>query len=475
MIYIKLRFYERIIHKIYIYHRQKFVLRRKYVNLINNLRRFGLRSKVKSIFNKSLRESRGLRQNISIPSLTNDNSGNSHSLSFQTDKIQLDPKKIGVCIGSLGHGGAEKQWVLLAAGLKALGYTPIFIIQQNLNEASPSYVKFLNEQNINIISISDIRDFSNAIIKDNYFPEQKYFYEESLREFTKLYNDQDQILKYTIKYLSNSGFSSLFIALDYANIFFGSAGLIANIPKLLISFRSISPSFYHENDFAPELYKSIVERDEVVLHGNAEHVLQSYNMYFQNPKEINLISNLQYDLDNNEYEKCPCGKFHILGFMRLSREKNPQAWCRAAEYIFDNLEFKFHFILSGNGPDFSKIFDEIIRLKLKGLDIELTYSQDSVASMRKFFPGLLINSSLTEGHSNLLIESNSINYPTYSLYESYLDSSVDNNNKDFSNVKLILFVASLISDTNPSIDLKGYVNDIAPLKSHAAKFLNLIQ
>ena len=232
---------------------------------------------MKSIFKRNLNKSQKLDQNLNLttPSLPSENSDKSHSISFQPETTELDSKKIGVCIGSLGHGGAEKQWVLLAAGLKALGYTPIFIIQQNLNHASQKYVKFLNDQEINIVSMSDFRDFSNISIENTDVLEQKYFSEESLRQFNKLYNDQDQILKYTIKYLSNSGISTLFIALDYANIFFGSAGLIVNIPKLLLSFRSISPNFYSENDFAPDLYKSIILQDEVILHGNAKHVLQS--------------------------------------------------------------------------------------------------------------------------------------------------------------------------------------------------------
>jgi hypothetical protein len=432
---------------------------------------------VKNIFKRNQNKSQKLDQNLNLtnPSLTSENSDKSHSISFQPESTKLDSRKIGVCIGSLGHGGAEKQWILLAAGLKALGYTPIFIIQQNLNHASQKYVKFLNDQEINIVSISDFRDFSNISIENTDVLEQKYFSEESLRQFNKLYNDQDQILKYTIKYLSNSGISSLFIALDYANIFFGSAGLIVNIPKLLLSFRSISPNFYSENDFAPDLYKSIIQRDGVVLHGNAKHVLQSYNDYFQDPKEIHFIPNLQYNLNDSNYENCPCGKFHILGFMRFSREKNPVAWCRAAEYIFDNLESKFHFILSGNGPEFSTIFDEVIRLKLKGMDIELVYLDDSIKSMQKFSPGLLINSSRTEGHSNLLIEAISINYPTFSLYDNFLDSTGDHLHDYLPNDKLLHCIENSIKDISPLKDPEATVNGLIPLKSYAAKFLSIIQ
>ena len=95
--------------------------------------------------------------------------------------------------------------------------------------------------------------------------------------------------------------------------------------------------------------------------------------------------------------------------------------------------------------------------------------------MRRFFPGLIINSSLTEGNSNLLIESNSINYPSYSLYDNFLDSSVDSNQKDFSKVKLLLYVSSLLFDNASPNEPKEIVNDLTSLKSFAAKFLNLVQ
>ena len=462
--------------KISLRHKTLFVLDRILFKLINNLRRnIGLRTKVKSLFNGYRSQSRKLDRNLTTPRQTNENSCNPLPISFQAEVTELDPKKIGLCIGSLGHGGAEKQWVLLAVGLKLLGYTPIFIIQQNLNEASPTYVKFLNDHKINIFSISDFRDFSNTNFEDDDFRAEKYFNKETLQEVAWLYNDTDQILKYTLKYLSHSGFSSLFIALDYANVFFGSAGLIANVPKLLLSFRSISPNFYPENDIAPELYKSVVKHDKVILHGNADHVLKSYSNYFQILKKFNIIKNLDYDLNDKIYEKCSCDKFHILGFMRLSKEKNPIAWCKAAEYLFDNLEFKFHFILSGNGPQFSAIFDEVIRLKYKGMDIELTYLQDSINSMKKFRPGLLINSSLTEGNSNLLIESNSINYPTYSLFDNFLDLSAGYYSNEFSYTRLLIWTASLISDTTSSTDTNEHIKDPASLKSHATEFLNLIQ
>ena len=188
--YLKLRFYELIIHKIYIYHRRKFVIIRNFVKLINKLRRLGLRTRIKSIFQRNHSKSQKFDWNLTASGLTYENSENSHLISVQPQTTELDPKKVGVCIGSLGHGGAEKQWLLLAAGLKALGYAPIFIIQQNLNHASAKYVEFLNDQEINIVSISDLRDYSNISFEDTYVIEQKYFSGESLQQFNKLYNNK---------------------------------------------------------------------------------------------------------------------------------------------------------------------------------------------------------------------------------------------------------------------------------------------
>ena len=95
--------------------------------------------------------------------------------------------------------------------------------------------------------------------------------------------------------------------------------------------------------------------------------------------------------------------------------------------------------------------------------------------MRKFSPGLLINSSRTEGHSNLLIEAISINYPTFSLYDNFLDSSGGHLDDYLPNDKLLHCIENSIKDISPLKGPGATVNGLIHLKSYAAKFLSIIQ
>ena len=472
MSYVYLNLYEFFIHKIYIYHRWFFKLNSKYLNFIQKSKVNRIINKVRFLLKKEFQDLNPL----GLPSgMTSSKSKFSYQFAKASVENNQNLKNICVCIGSLGHGGAEKQWVLLAVGLKLLGYSPTFVIQQNLNEASKPYVNLLNAHEINIVSISDLRDYSDFDSKVLFDLGKLNLNQKSISEFNNLLNHENKILEYTIKYFSNSNFSTMYAALDYSNIVFGISGLLLDIPKCLISFRSLSPRFYLENDVSPALYKAITENNSVLIHANSEHAAFDYSEYLATSKKIEVIPNLDFNLDPIVQERCTCNKFHVLGMMRFSREKSPISWLKAAEILFDNLDFKIHFILSGAGNQYQLIKESVIRLKLKGLDIDLEYIDNSISAMTKYSPGLMLVTSLTEGHSNLISEAKSAGYPIYLLFDITNTDIPNHTPERIDEEDLIHYVRSRIKEDIDVNVVEIMDNPSLDLKVHASKFEKLFQ
>ena len=461
--------------KIYIYHRYIFKAGQIYFRIINIARKFNIRNITKKIISLfKYRSDSNLNENeLNVGSFT--------KVEYEIDKTIIhtsESKKendVAICIGSLGHGGAEKQWIFLAVGLKYLGYNPIFFIQQNLNEASKTYLNFLDQHEINIISLSDLRDYTDILSTNIENLNYDFIPNNAKSEFSRLLKDEDKILDVTIRYFAFRKFQYLFVALDYANIFFGISALINNFPNILLSFRSLSPNYYFENNFAKNLYNFIYTHKSVKSSANSEHVIVSYSQYFDSNKEIRLTPNLNGIIYGPEKEICNCDKFHIVGLLRFSREKGPMEWLDAAEYVHDSVDYKIHFILSGQGVLLDQVRTRVKDLKLMGLDIDLTYIENSNLIFNQTSHGMLLTSSFTEGSSNLILEAEAFKFPYFSLFKTNTTSVEKAPKSTYLNSNLIDFVNTHIKLVPAKKRISNINLSREELSQYAQQYLNLFQ
>jgi len=341
----------------------------------------------------------------------------------------VDAKVALLCIGSLAAGGAERQWVNLAIGIKEKGYEPIIVIEQNTQNASEWLLRDLHDNAIDIISLSDVRD-RFAVLKLNRLKLEKENFKYDHQLFLNIQNiSKVPIFDFYLHVFHKFKNSVIFAALDGSILFSYYANRSTHSSPFISSFRSLSPSYYKETELMfgqdfqvfRQLYKSIVEDSNVKFVANSEHGKESYSKYLKFVSEgrsanIRVIPNEIYlsetalRIANINQIKC-CKDFHVLGIMRLSSEKDPLGWLRVARSLFQNLDIQMHFILIGAGTLKDDVDKELSILRELGMNIELKTSNFILKYLN--LKGLCIVTSLSEGHSNLVDELKAFSYPTY--------------------------------------------------------------
>lgn len=340
-----------------------------------------------------------------------------------------------ICIGSLGPGGAERQWANIAINLKIRGFNPRIVILNDLSISSNWILDDLNYYGVDIISITKYHPswFSRLIPFPMLFLETN-----SLNSFETLvswYRNNIEFRK-SLKLFCARQPLSVLISLDYSNLIFGTAGVYSRLNDIRISLRSVAPNHYDLEDFMKSdwlnLYRDLYLNQNIKWAANASHLNSSYANYLGCterhdvaliPNELYISPHLLSDATNLS-SVCDCSSFHILGLMRMSKEKSPESWLEFIKYL--NIQFpkEFHFIIVGDGIMRKSIEKKVDLLKKNGLTIDMREPTDFVFPYFLLF-GLVISSSIVEGHSNLEIEASYFGMKVINLFNqknAYLES-----------------------------------------------------
>lgn len=353
-----------------------------------------------------------------------------------------------ICIGSLGNGGAERQWANIAIGLKHEGYIPIIVTENNLTGASNWIAEDLESFNIPVISVEDKLMKRKDLLKSQY---KLLFLQEKFDEiYTELCQkiDFDETFIAVCEIVKEFRPTAIITALDPININFCISGLLERVPKIVMSFRSVAPDNYKDlakmDDFDFKIYKYLYFNSSIIKTSNSEHGTKSYRSYFQDREEkisVTLIPNstvltdiAKKKLTSASATKC-CSKFHIFGAMRFSPEKSPHSWLDFVEFISIRNQSDFHFILYGSGIQKNEVLRRIYYLKSHGMNIDYGGYSDFIFDIF-YKKGLLISTSLFEGHSNLEEEAGLFEYKYIKTFEQ-TNINIKTHNKDDYSSKLI--------------------------------------
>ena len=382
-------------------------------------------------------------------------------ISFNNEKFII------LGIGSLGSGGAERQWANLAIALKKSGKIPLLVIMQNTQFASEWILRDLYDNEIDILSLSDLRD-RHKYLNLSFPAETIRINLKSTICYSELYDTltDDLIFLYAVYILNKIKYNLVISALDHSNIYFGIANLLTNKSKHIISFRSLSPAHYpkvsipsKQGNILKDLYSQLVKSKSVFLTSNSVHALESYLEYFclmtnLEPTNARIIPNETYisDISLRIVEKkvlsC-CSKFHFLGFMRLSYEKNPLGWLESASWSFQNIECNLHFIFGGSGPLLEPVLEKLQEMRKLGVDIDFIESPHPLAFFK--LKGALIVSSVSEGHSNIIEEAKYFSLPVFQLF------NLDN--------------MKFAQSPKPKLDLKNFILSVDAKTTHENNML----
>jgi len=391
-------------------------------------------------------------------------------------RIKNQTNFVLLCIGSLANGGAERQWANIAIGLKNRGYSPILVTENNLSGSSNWIVKDLDFYDIPVIAISEKKLKFREFLKYKY----KFLYLD--KTFDSIYNDICQNIDFDETFISVCEIvkeyqpKAIISALDPVNINFGLSGLLQNVPKISMSFRSVAPNNYNEifsiSNFKYRIYRYLYFNPSITVNANSEHGGESYRKYFDDTEkeiDIKIIQNstiLSDDILGNLKElrntEC-CSKFHIFGAMRLSPEKSPLSWLDVIDFINYRNPQDFHFILYGEGIQKNEVLSRLSYLKSRGLDVDYRGYTDFILPIF-FEKGLVISTSLFEGHSNLEEEAKMFQYSYIKVFDQN-NIIILNHNKDDYSARLLTLdklndvcdkVLFLSTKESRSIDLTQY-------------------
>jgi glycosyltransferase involved in cell wall biosynthesis len=256
---------------------------------------------------------------------------------------------------ALPPGGAERQWVYLAQGLRTLGHRVTFVTCDPLTADNSHYLPLLEQANVphmdvaSLSAVEQIRKWIGARLPGGYLRMEEL-------------PDMVRMLGLTATFLSIKP-KVVFAQLDYPNILAGFAGLLANVPRVVLSFRNYNPTnfpFMHTDWFLPA-YRLLGASPCIIFSGNSHDANRDYAKWIGiDPARISWIPNaVDPDVfpipDEGEVEKLrselaiPSGTLVLLGVFRLSPEKDPlvfvETCARTAAEIPD-----LRILIAGIGP-----------------------------------------------------------------------------------------------------------------------------
>lgn len=316
---------------------------------------------------------------------------------------------IALFIGSLSTGGAEKQIVLLALGLRKLGHEVHLLTVYPSSEGTEGWEKALAEAGVKRVSANDS---SPSWWLEFQTPGTASFHIfRRYSRFTDLGNLHQ--LAFLYQHLLLIKPSHLISYLDHSNLAGAIGGIEANVPWIIMSGRNVHPGnlpdlkgFFFNKTQLPYAYRSLLSLPGVSLTNNSKAGARSYAEWLQLPAALirvvpNAIESAVCAATKlrEELQIPPQSKI-ILGVMRLSEEKDPFLFLEIIEQVSRSIDVTG--LLVGHGPLAEPIRQRIDdlgfndRIKLLGRRADI-FSLMSEAD-------LLLQTSREEGMPNVLLE-----------------------------------------------------------------------
>lgn len=342
------------------------------------------------------------------------------------DWLQVQPKshyqattnQICLFITKLDKGGAERQMVLLARGLRELGYHVTLICQSPDHESTQSWQTQLTESGVTRIWLDDARKvWANeppgpAELKW-LSPLCRLIRPRGAHNVLMLSRIFAQLKpQYVISYL------------DDCNIVSGAAAMLAGVPHVAMSARSTEPNLLHP-DGEPAFYicrlaqmkiwyQALLDQlPGVVLYANSQAGKTSYESWLARPLSTSVGNAVEAPpatsgTDIRAYHQLPSDCEILLGIMRFTTEKNPQAFVR----VFARLKQqrpKLRAILLGDGPLRPELAELARQYQLEDSLLMPGKVDDTTSYLLQ--ANCLLCPSHTEGMPNVILEAQACGLP----------------------------------------------------------------
>src|SRR5215472_4559621 len=323
--------------------------------------------------------------------------------------------RVLLATSSLGGGGAERQIVNTAEGLRARRVADVHILAEYLDSASGQDF-YLKKAKAVAASV--------AGSPNHYYPAHPW----ALRHprFRDVLSDPliSRILNVgtVIKQLAPEVVQ---ISLDWSNITVGIAAVLAGVPHIFVSGRNLGPAHFEFFQwFMYPCYRALAGCPGVHFLTNSEAGRLDYARWLR--LDLDDVRVLRNGLQGSDFAVVskpvrkaareelglPAAAPVVTGAFRLSGEKRPLLWIDAAAQIKELMP-DCHFLLCGVGPMQRKVEARAARHDLTS-HLTLLGTRSDIATIFSA-SDLVMQSSLQEGTPNVLLEAQAMGVPVVTL------------------------------------------------------------
>jgi glycosyltransferase involved in cell wall biosynthesis len=330
-------------------------------------------------------------------------------------RLELAPgDPIVVLTHALPPGGAERQWCYLAGELMRLGYRVTFVVTDELQGEKAHYLPLLHSNDIPVEEIGR-QSFSHTLPGATAGGRL----EQSAIWFSSPFGVQ---LVKLVALLKRIAPKALFAQLDYPNLLAGTAGVLAEVPRIVFSFRNYNPtnfSYLRVGWFLP-LYQALVGSARVRLSGNAHLANDDYADWIGVPRErVQWIANALEASDLAVPDEASIralrttlgiadGTPVVLGVFRMSEEKRPLLFVEVCAELTRCIP-GLRVLMVGVGPLADAVQQRIGELGLERT-INMLGRRSDVSALMLISSVLLLTSSF-EGMPNVVMEAQVLGLP----------------------------------------------------------------
>ncbi len=328
--------------------------------------------------------------------------------------------KVVLLTGSLGAGGAERQFVTTATGLKAmsvqqrtlpdgLALNDVHVIARSLTDREDGafYLADLQRAGIAVDAYREWPDFGGDLTTSVARPTLRAlgFLPWSMAEAIIKLSDRLKAMKPAVVHIWQDG-------LVYAA---GLAAVLAGVPRIVLSGRSTPPPDRRQRYLAEYdvVYNSLLQAPGVVLSVNSNYAAQRYAKWLGIDRPRILVSPNGVAPPSREGSVASHAKFSsfeakvanasvtIGAVMRLDAVKRPLLWIDTAAAILARIPTA-RFIVVGDGPFRKRVLKRAVKLQVVDRCLFVGRTAEVGYWLEKM--DLLMLLSEHEGMPNALIE-----------------------------------------------------------------------
>jgi asparagine synthase (glutamine-hydrolysing) len=329
-------------------------------------------------------------------------------MSFRTPPLGLNRgDAVVVCTHGLSPGGAERQWVYLAQALAKAGFAVSFVVYNPLSGLNAHYLPSLEKFGIRVIA-ADRTPLARQASACAHMPGMANLLASDLLP------QKGKLIRLAATFAEIKP-KVVFAQLDEPNIMAGFAAHLADVPRVVMSFRNYIPTNfpYIDKDWYLGAYRALSISDRVIFSGNHRDANADYAAWIGIPDVRvahvpNVIDTEEFPLPTDQQLleartelELTAETPMLLGAFRLEQEKGAPTFVDVCARLIKDIPELRAFIL-GVGPLKAELEERIERLGL-GRNLRLLGRRSDVNVLMKLASVFLLPSA-KEGMPNVLME-----------------------------------------------------------------------